>query len=296
MWIKAAPKRKQGTETVASLASRVKAKFPQYADMDDRELVRRLINKYPVYRKRLSDAGLEKLVMAHESEQPVFFRTIDRSFSTQPEWVPMVAPDGSIGEVPQDQVDAAVRGGGKVGVWMKAPNGSVGIIPRERVADAVKAGGKPYGSEAALRQDNQSIEPPKTLPADFFDNQKSQDGQAKSEVVGEMPLQKDWVYVALARMAKVSDKATDPAAEITVDVHNHESIKTVNADMAGAITSIQLTSGEWVHREPGTLKARLSLVSRLLVCLLYPAIGFLVPWGIIRILTWIGSGFLAPSS
>lgn len=50
-----------GSETIGSLAQRVKQKYPQYAEMEDRELVRRLIGKYPNYQKALSDAGLKEL-------------------------------------------------------------------------------------------------------------------------------------------------------------------------------------------------------------------------------------------
>ena len=72
-----------------------------------------------------------------------------------PAMVPMIAPDGSYGEVPQARVQDAISAGGKIGVWFKAPNGSTGIIPRENVPAAVKAGGTPFGSFAALQQAQQ---------------------------------------------------------------------------------------------------------------------------------------------
>lgn len=106
-----------------------------------------------------------------------------------------------------------------------------------------------------------------------------------------------WVPVVSAtRKADVSEKIADPAAEITVDVSNYEGIKSVNADKAGTISSIQLTTGEWVHREPDSFKAHFALVARLLLPLSYPVIGFLVPWGTIRVFVWVGRGFLAPPS
>ena len=105
-----------------------------------------------------------------------------------------------------------------------------------------------------------------------------------------------WVYVSPARKANVSDKAVDPAAETTVDVSNHESIKTVNADKTSAISSIQLATGEWIYREPRTFKARLAFIARLLLPFFYLLIGFLIPWGTVRVFVWVGSGFLAPPS
>lgn len=56
--------------------------------------------------------------------------------------IPMIAPDGSLGEVPQERVDEAVQAGGKLGVWIKAPDGSHGIVPRENLIHALKAGGE----------------------------------------------------------------------------------------------------------------------------------------------------------
>jgi len=66
--------------------------------------------------------------------------------------VPMIAPDGTLSEVPADLADGIVSGG-KVGVWMTAPDGSVGAVPKERVLDAINDGGRPFGSLEALRQD-----------------------------------------------------------------------------------------------------------------------------------------------
>jgi hypothetical protein len=59
--------------------------------------------------------------------------------------------------------------------------------------------------------------------------------------------------------------------------------------MAGkdGIFQIYLSSGEAVRRtEPPHPIAYLRL-------LLYPLLGFLLPWGAVRLLTWVGSGFFA---
>jgi hypothetical protein len=76
-----------------------------------------------------------------------------------------------------------------------------------------------------------------------------------------------------------------------VDVNDIEDIQTVNADKAGAISSIQLTKGEWTHRGPKTLRSRLAFIASLLLPLCYPVIGFLVPWGTIKLFVWVGIGF-----
>lgn len=87
--------------------------------------------------------------------------------------------------------------------------------------------------------------------------------------------------------------ADDPAAEFTVDVKGTDGIQSVNSDKGGVISSIQLTTGEWVRRGAKTLKARLAFVASLLLAFCYPVIGFLVPWGTIRVFVWVAGGFSA---
>jgi hypothetical protein len=108
----------------------------------------------------------------------------------------------------------------------------------------------------------------------------------------------DFIPYYTAQAANVHDKAVadDPAAETTVDVKGTAAIQTVNADKAGAISSIQLTTGEWVRREAKTLKARLAFIASLLLPFCYPVVGFLVPWGTIRVFVWVAGGFSAPQS
>jgi hypothetical protein len=102
------------------------------------------------------------------------------------------------------------------------------------------------------------------------------------------------VYGFEARKSDVSDKMADPDAEITVDAKSLDGIKVVNADKNRAISSIELTTGERISREPDTFKAYLALAAPLILPFCYPVIGFLVPWGTIRALVWVGSGFFAP--
>jgi len=69
---------------------------------------------------------------------------------------------------------------------------------------------------------------------------------------------------------------------------NLDGIKQVTVDKVGVVSSIELSTGESVQRvAPPALKAYL-------IPLLYPVLGFLIPWGGIRLLTWVGSGFVEP--
>jgi hypothetical protein len=58
--------------------------------------------------------------------------------------------------------------------------------------------------------------------------------------------------------------------------------------LAKLVTSIDLSTGEWVPRVDSPH------LTAYLLLLLYPVIGFLLPWGCIRILTWVGNGFVVP--
>lgn len=65
--------------------------------------------------------------------------------------IPLFAPDGSMGYVPYEKVNDAIKAGGTIARKMQAPNGDVGYIPASKASDAVKAGGKvlPYDAEEA---------------------------------------------------------------------------------------------------------------------------------------------------
>ena len=56
--------------------------------------------------------------------------------------VTIFAPNGQIGEIPEEQLAAAVRAGAKPGVHIVAPNGKPGVVPADRYVDAAKAGAK----------------------------------------------------------------------------------------------------------------------------------------------------------
>jgi hypothetical protein len=61
--------------------------------------------------------------------------------STEPT-VPIFSPDGTLGDIPQSQLVAAVKAGAKPGVHIISPDGSPGVIPADRTQDAVRAGAK----------------------------------------------------------------------------------------------------------------------------------------------------------
>lgn len=56
--------------------------------------------------------------------------------------VPMLAPNGQTGEIPQDKVQDALKAGFKQAVEMTSPDGKIGYIPVDRQQDALKAGFK----------------------------------------------------------------------------------------------------------------------------------------------------------
>ena len=56
--------------------------------------------------------------------------------------VPMLAPDGTSGDIPQEKVQDALKAGFKQAVQMTSPDGKLGYIPAERQQEALKAGFK----------------------------------------------------------------------------------------------------------------------------------------------------------
>jgi hypothetical protein len=56
--------------------------------------------------------------------------------------VPMLAPDGQSGEIPQDKVQDALKAGFKQAVEMTSPDGKTGYIPADRQQDALRVGFK----------------------------------------------------------------------------------------------------------------------------------------------------------
>lgn len=71
---------------------------------------------------------------------------------------------------------------------------------------------------------------------------------------------------------------------------NANGIRDVMMDGKGVVKAIHLATGEWVEESvvPPPLRSYAILF-------LYPILGFVLPWGAIRILTWIGAGFFEPT-
>lgn len=56
--------------------------------------------------------------------------------------IPMFGPDGTLGDVPMTQANAAKAAGAKPAVNFQAPDGTHGYVPADKIQDAIKAGGK----------------------------------------------------------------------------------------------------------------------------------------------------------
>lgn len=58
-----------------------------------------------------------------------------------PRLVPMLSPDGQVGDVPVERVAEAQKAGFKLGAELEK-DGQIGVVPVDRVVDALKAGFK----------------------------------------------------------------------------------------------------------------------------------------------------------
>jgi len=87
--------------------------------------------------------------------------------------VPMLSPDGQVGDVPHDRVGEAVKAGFKVGQEMTSPDGKAGVIPVDSVHDAIHAGfqmvppGMPAAPNAIQEEiNNRAANPMAGFPGD----------------------------------------------------------------------------------------------------------------------------------
>src|SRR5579872_3052467 len=64
--------------------------------------------------------------------------------------VPMVAPDGSVADVPRDSLQQALQAGAKPAADMIGPDGSRATVPLESVHTALQLGARPHPDSAAL--------------------------------------------------------------------------------------------------------------------------------------------------
>lgn len=58
-----------------------------------------------------------------------------------PKTIPIIAPDGTSGQVPAANAQAAINAGGKLGIKVYAPDGTLGTVPVDQLPAALKAGG-----------------------------------------------------------------------------------------------------------------------------------------------------------
>ena len=72
---------------------------------------------------------------------------------------------------------------------------------------------------------------------------------------------------------------------------NPDGIFSIHYDVGGAVTSLDLNSGEKITEPASPLSLRM-----LIVPLFFPLAGFLLPWGFMKCLAWVAVGFTAPKA
>jgi hypothetical protein len=71
---------------------------------------------------------------------------------------------------------------------------------------------------------------------------------------------------------------------------NRDGVDSIQFDTGKRVTAIGFTTGGWVYRTEAPK------FSAYLVLLAFPAFGFLLPWAVVRLVTWVGTGFFTPKS
>lgn len=80
---------------------------------------------------------------------------------SNPSTVPMLSPDGQIGDVPQEQAGAAAQSGFKMAQDMLSPDGQPGVIPFDQVHQALAKGFQLKGSPVKSPAAAEDVEPEK---------------------------------------------------------------------------------------------------------------------------------------
>jgi hypothetical protein len=98
------------------------------------------------------------------------------------------------------------------------------------------------------------------------------------------PWERDWSKQQLLRGQTVETvfrlESFDPDS-------NRDGVASIHYDTSGIVTSLQLATGEKIEQlqSPGLWTFFMPLV--------FPLVGFLLPWGITKSVAWVASGFIA---
>lgn len=84
------------------------------------------------------------------------------------------------------------------------------------------------------------------------------------------------------------DSAKAQGRGLLTVIANRDGVRSITTDSNGDIREFRLLTGESASR-PDT-----RLLMSLLLVALYPVAGFVLPWGVLRSLSWVAAGFLAP--
>jgi hypothetical protein len=120
--------------------------------------------------------------------------------------VPLFAPDGSVRQVPAEQLTDALNAGGKRAVQMTDPSGTLRYVPEDQVNTAMQSGGKVYQPAPSFWQD----------PKSFLQNQSQEMGQAAQNQMNQAQGPESQGKSLLSRMGHATLSYL-PAAASTVE-------------------------------------------------------------------------------
>ncbi len=89
-----------------------------------------------------------------------------------------------------------------------------------------------------------------------------------------------------------AEKQDDPFAAIAEPLAsevNTEEIKTINWSRDYGVDSIETQDGQTLYPTPAPSRWLYLLIA------LSPVVGFVIPWGVVRAIGWVGAGFVASS-
>ncbi|MGD0737601.1 MAG: hypothetical protein ABR976_20915 [Terracidiphilus sp.] len=194
--------------------------------------------------------------------------------------VPLFDPQGRVRDVPSGDVSKALASGGERAIRFKAPDGKERWVRESERDAAVRSGGVPDAPDFSDQQ--------KLLATAW----RSFGQERRDELLARMNSeQKSRLQTLIDRQVQQGQgwEIEDPDGKVVASVVDKDGITTIHWTRDFGVESVETQDGQTLYSTPAP-----SAWTYLLV-VLFPMLGFFIPWGAIRAIGWVGAGFTASS-
>ncbi len=225
--------------------------------------------------ERLAHSSVVEQARAHwiAARIPPDYDALSRRFGGRTS-VPMFDPKGTVREIPAEDVSKALAAGGEIAIRFKAPDGTERWVRESERDAAIKAGGVPDVPDYSDQQ--------KLLAAIW----RSLGAKERHEMLAEMNAEQAGALQALLDQEALqgsdwfAENAPLPPSEV-----DRGGIRAIHWNRDLAVDSIETEGGQTLYPAPEPSGRTYPLI------VVLPVIGFVLPWGAIRAICWVGAGF-----